>query len=307
MNFKKDYYQILGVNPNAAPSEIRRAYRRLAILYHPDRNPSPQSNEKMREVNEAYSVIGDQEKRAEYDHKRLISNTKPLTGTPKPYSRKEPFSRTQPTSNSASLISSSFFVLLLAFTIALLSAMPIFKDQSLETPVDDLNYFDNATTFLVNNSTIGPINAPFSGTTSLINVEEYGFTIKPGIGTSAIAVGNVINDSLPSDLFVDGQSYSNLNFEFAKNIRGFGFAVESVTCEDYRGESNFVVTLKQDGVEVGTVRFSTPADGFVFVAFVSKVSFNSIELVESEGGPENQTESGGCADRESFGNFYIVP
>jgi hypothetical protein len=67
---KKDYYQILGVSPLASPIEIRRAYRRLATLNHPDRNPSVQATLRMQEINEAYGILGDKRKRFKYDSER---------------------------------------------------------------------------------------------------------------------------------------------------------------------------------------------------------------------------------------------
>ncbi len=63
----KDYYSILGVSRNATNDEIKKAYRKLARLYHPDRNPDPEAGEKFKEINEAYHVLSDEEKRAEYD------------------------------------------------------------------------------------------------------------------------------------------------------------------------------------------------------------------------------------------------
>lgn len=64
----KDYYKILGVERKAGEDEIKKAYRKLALQYHPDRNPgNPQAEEKFKEINEAYQVLGDQEKRARYD------------------------------------------------------------------------------------------------------------------------------------------------------------------------------------------------------------------------------------------------
>ncbi len=64
---KKDYYEILGVPRNASQEEIKRAYRRLARKYHPDINKSPEAKEKFKEINEAYQVLSDPEKRKMYD------------------------------------------------------------------------------------------------------------------------------------------------------------------------------------------------------------------------------------------------
>lgn len=63
----KDYYAILGVPRNASEEEIRRAFRRLALEWHPDRNKSPEAAERFKEINEAYQVLSDPQKRATYD------------------------------------------------------------------------------------------------------------------------------------------------------------------------------------------------------------------------------------------------
>jgi len=64
----KDYYKILGVERKASADDIRKAYRKLALKYHPDRNPGDKAAEdRIKEVNEAYQVLGDSEKRARYD------------------------------------------------------------------------------------------------------------------------------------------------------------------------------------------------------------------------------------------------
>ncbi|MGQ9692247.1 MAG: DnaJ domain-containing protein [Thermaceae bacterium] len=63
----KDYYAILGVQRNATQEEIKRAYKRLARQYHPDVNKSPEAEEKFKEINEAYAVLSDPEKRRIYD------------------------------------------------------------------------------------------------------------------------------------------------------------------------------------------------------------------------------------------------
>lgn len=66
---KKDYYSVLGVARDASEEDIKKAYRKLAMKYHPDRNPdNPQYEEKFKEINEAYEHLGDSEKKAIYDH-----------------------------------------------------------------------------------------------------------------------------------------------------------------------------------------------------------------------------------------------
>ena len=69
MSEKRDYYEVLGVSKDASKDEIKRAYRKLAIQHHPDRNPGKEkwANEKLKEINEAFSVLGDPKKRKQYD------------------------------------------------------------------------------------------------------------------------------------------------------------------------------------------------------------------------------------------------
>ncbi len=65
---KRDYYEVLGVSRTAAEQEIKSAYRKLALQYHPDRNPdNPEAEERFKECSEAYAVLADTEKRARYD------------------------------------------------------------------------------------------------------------------------------------------------------------------------------------------------------------------------------------------------
>ena len=65
---KRDYYEVLGVEKNASEAEIKKAYRKLAMKYHPDQNPGDKTaEEKFKEVNEAYEVLSDADKKARYD------------------------------------------------------------------------------------------------------------------------------------------------------------------------------------------------------------------------------------------------
>src|SRR4051794_26946267 len=65
---KRDYYEVLGVGRTAAGEDIKRAYRKLAVKFHPDKNPDdPHAEEKFKELGEAYDVLMDPDKRAAYD------------------------------------------------------------------------------------------------------------------------------------------------------------------------------------------------------------------------------------------------
>ena len=76
----EDLYEILHLHPSAHPDVIQAAYRRLALLYHPDKNPSPEATEMMAAVNRAYAVLSDPEQRAEYDRSRTAQSGTPASG-----------------------------------------------------------------------------------------------------------------------------------------------------------------------------------------------------------------------------------
>src|SRR5690606_18435310 len=80
---KRDYYEVLGLSRNATPEEIKKAYRKVAMQYHPDRNPGDKAaEEKFKEAAEAYEVLSDPDKKAQYDrfgHAGLSGNVRGFT------------------------------------------------------------------------------------------------------------------------------------------------------------------------------------------------------------------------------------
>ena len=65
---KRDYYEVLGVSKSSSPEDIKGAYRKLAMKYHPDRNPdNKEAEETFKEAAEAYEVLSDSDKRGQYD------------------------------------------------------------------------------------------------------------------------------------------------------------------------------------------------------------------------------------------------
>jgi len=79
----KDYYEVLGIPRNSTDEQIKKAYRKLAMQYHPDRNPGKEewANEKFKEINEAYGVLGDPQKRRQYDQFGTVGNIGDIFGS----------------------------------------------------------------------------------------------------------------------------------------------------------------------------------------------------------------------------------
>lgn len=83
MPSKRDYYEVLGIPPNASDEEVKKAFRRLALEYHPDRNKKPDAEERFKEVNEAYQALSNPDKRTAYDrfgHAGVSANGGPSRG-----------------------------------------------------------------------------------------------------------------------------------------------------------------------------------------------------------------------------------
>ena len=64
---QNDYYEVLGLTKGASDSEIKQAYRRLALKWHPDKNPTKEAENKFKEINQAYEVLSDPKKKEAYD------------------------------------------------------------------------------------------------------------------------------------------------------------------------------------------------------------------------------------------------
>lgn len=82
----RDYYQILGLSTSASADEIKRNFRKLVVQYHPDKNPDPHAADRIREINEAYDVLGDPDRKQQYDNRY----TGPSYHAPQPTPHRDP-------------------------------------------------------------------------------------------------------------------------------------------------------------------------------------------------------------------------
>jgi len=86
----KDYYAILGIAPNATPEEVRIAFRNMARVYHPDRNPAPDAEERFKDINDAYERLADPQKRQTYDELLNVPANPGVPATPPPPAAETP-------------------------------------------------------------------------------------------------------------------------------------------------------------------------------------------------------------------------
>jgi hypothetical protein len=93
-----DYYKVLGVSPQATSKEIKLAYRKLAVLYHPDKNPDPKVAERFKEITEAYNTLSDEEARRLYDLKFSSAFQEVFTKPPEPRHRDPRYAKRPPPS-----------------------------------------------------------------------------------------------------------------------------------------------------------------------------------------------------------------
>lgn len=85
MATKRDYYEVLGVGKNASDAELKSAYRKLALKWHPDRNKEHGAETRFKEINEAYEVLSNPQKKARYDQFGHAANASSASGGPNPF------------------------------------------------------------------------------------------------------------------------------------------------------------------------------------------------------------------------------
>ena len=108
----KDYYKILGLNKGASDSEIKKAYRKLSVKWHPDKNPNnkEEATRQFQEISEAYSILSDSEKRQQYDQVGMdfVNNQSGGQGFDPSDIMARPEIRQQETRNQANMVSAPY-------------------------------------------------------------------------------------------------------------------------------------------------------------------------------------------------------
>lgn len=89
MMVNKNYYKVLEIAKNATQAEIRKAYKRLSLKYHPDKNKSPNATEKFKEIGGAYAILSDKVKRQKFDREETASENHSNTNEKQKYNRKK--------------------------------------------------------------------------------------------------------------------------------------------------------------------------------------------------------------------------
>lgn len=200
------------------------------------------------------------------------------------------------------------FVVIAAFGLAIVAGCSCEDNPACiceDTQQAIITTFADETGFTTQLSPEGPLDAPISsGETDSVYVGDGLIIITPGWGVASIAVGNIVGNSLPTDLIVSGGAYSNFCFSFEAPVSGFGFGVSSWTASG-DGTSDFMVIIYYESVAIGSTMFSAPSSGEIFFAMLSTEEFEALTIMETSGGPQNDTSGG--VDREFFGKFYVVP
>ncbi|MBA4064072.1 MAG: hypothetical protein C0501_10240 [Isosphaera sp.] len=176
--------------------------------------------------------------------------------------------------------------------------------------------FSSQADFVAATGAAGPINAPFSGVT-LGPLVAGPLTFSRGEGVTQLGVSNDVSIPFFSELGVgNAQNLSNITVDVAGGTTAFGFGIASINAAAFgSGTSEFRVRLFAGGGPAPVDEFTftalsatLPAAPVVqFVGFSSTTRFDRVELVEVVGGPQNATPTGGLADREFFGNFFVIP
>ncbi len=138
-----------------------------------------------------------------------------------------------------------------------------------------------------------------------VTIEYDLFEIHEYSDRARLRTANIADTIIARDLVVDGMEYSNMDYYFYNPIDTFGMSVHNYSTSSYPDPSIFAINLFLNGNPVGSTGFTSPTQGLIFFGFYSSAPFDMFELREVSGGPQNETPTGGAADREFLGRFYI--